>query len=53
MQSRALNQTGKPIFFNACEWGVEEPWKWMGQYANSWRTGADHHDKWVQMYDTQ
>ncbi len=45
-QSKALNATGKPIFFNACEWGVDDPWKWMAQYANSWRTGSDHHDEW-------
>ena len=45
-QSRALNKTGKPIFFNACEWGVEDPWEWMAEYANSWRSGPDHHDNW-------
>lgn len=44
--SKALNMTGKPIFFNACEWGVEDPWEWMAQYANSWRSGPDHHDNW-------
>ena len=21
---------------------------WMGQYANSWRSGPDHHDSWDQ-----
>ena len=46
VQSEALNKTGKPIFFNSCEWGVDNPWEWMGQYANSWRTGPDHHDDW-------
>ena len=45
-QSKALNATGKPIFFNACEGGKEDPWLWMGEYANSWRTGPDHHDNW-------
>ncbi|XP_019849586.1 PREDICTED: alpha-galactosidase-like [Amphimedon queenslandica] len=44
--SDALNKTGKPIFFNSCEWGVDNPWEWMHQYANSWRTGPDHHDDW-------
>lgn len=46
LQSEALNKTGKPIFFNSCEWGVDNPWEWMAQYANSWRTGPDHHDNW-------
>ena len=46
LQSTALNKTGKPIFFNACEWGVEDPWDWMHTYANSWRSGPDHHDDW-------
>jgi hypothetical protein len=23
----ALNKTGRPIFFEMCEWGLEEPWK--------------------------
>ena len=45
-QSKALNSTGKPIFFNSCEWGKENPWEWMAQYANSWRSGRDHHDSW-------
>lgn len=44
--TKALNKTGKPIFFAACEWGVEDPWDWMAKYANSWRSGPDHHDNW-------
>ncbi|XP_065836434.1 uncharacterized protein [Oscarella lobularis] len=44
--SKALNATGKPIFFNSCEWGVESPWEWMKMYANSWRSGDDHADNW-------
>ncbi len=27
---------------------MEDPWTWMGQYANSWRSGPDHHDSWDQ-----
>ena len=34
-------------FFNSCEWGVDKPWEWMYQYANSWRTGPDHDDDWT------
>lgn len=44
--SAALNATGHPIFFNSCEWGVDNPWEWMHMYANSWRSGPDHHDDW-------
>lgn len=51
VQSKALNATGKPIFFNSCEWGVEDPWTWMAQYANSWRSGPDHHDEWKSTAD--
>jgi len=25
---------------------VDNPWEWMWQYANSWRSGPDHHDNW-------
>ena len=24
----ALNSTGRQIFFNLCEWGVNRPWEW-------------------------
>jgi len=44
--SMALNATGRPIFFNTCEWGVDSPWTWASKIANSWRTGQDHHDNW-------
>jgi alpha-galactosidase len=44
--SKALNNTGKPIFFNSCEWGQDDPWTWMRPYANAWRSGPDHHDVW-------
>ena len=29
--SQALNNTGRPIYFLSCEWGVDEPWLWMGE----------------------
>ena len=25
---------------------MDNPWEWMWQYANSWRTGPDHSDNW-------
>ena len=46
LQSRAIDKTKKPIWLNSCEWGVDNPWEWMGKFANSWRTGKDHHDDW-------
>ena len=40
--SRALNETGHPMYFLACEWGVDAPWQWMRRYANAWRaTGGE------------
>ncbi|XP_065190875.1 uncharacterized protein LOC135821804 [Sycon ciliatum] len=49
--SVALNATGKPIFFNSCEWGKDSPWEWMRTYANSWRSGPDHSDHWASTRD--
>jgi len=48
--SIALNQTGRPIFFNLCEQGILSPWEWGPSCGNSWRTGADHHDTWDVSY---
>ena len=42
-----MDKTGKKIWLNSCEWGVDNPWEWMSKYANSWRTGPDHHDEWT------
>jgi len=44
--SKALNETKRPIFFDTCEWGVDNPWLWAPQIANGWRIGGDHHDNW-------
>jgi len=45
--SAALNATGRAMYFLSCEWGVDNPWQWMRQFANAWRSGADHHDIWI------
>jgi alpha-galactosidase len=45
--SAALNATGRPMYFLACEWGVDAPWQWMRHYANAWRATGDHFDYWV------
>eukprot|EP01124_Arcella_intermedia_P024789 TRINITY_DN4263_c0_g1_i1.p1 TRINITY_DN4263_c0_g1~~TRINITY_DN4263_c0_g1_i1.p1 ORF type:complete len:398 (-),score=70.60 TRINITY_DN4263_c0_g1_i1:48-1241(-) len=44
--SHALNVSGRAIFFEMCEWGVNDPWKWGAPLANQWRTTGDHHDDW-------
>ena len=40
--SKALNATGRPIHFNMCEWGLESPWEWGNDVAQSWRMSGDH-----------
>jgi hypothetical protein len=44
--SRALNETGRPIFFSICNWGQEDVAIWGSTYGNSWRTTGDISDKW-------
>ena len=41
----ALNATGRPILFSACEWAVDFPATWMGSVANSWRCARPHRDQ--------
>ena len=42
----ALNATGRPILFSACEWAVDFPGTWMGAVANSWRSTFDIENDW-------
>ena len=42
----ALNATGRPIFFAACEWAVDYPATWMNAVANTWRTTYDIEPYW-------
>lgn len=42
----ALNATGRPIFFAACEWAVDFPSSWMAPVANTWRTTYDIKNNW-------
>jgi alpha-galactosidase len=37
----ALRATGRPIFYNLCEWGQDAVWTWGAQTGNSWRTTGD------------
>jgi len=45
----ALNHTGRPIFYSACEWGDLLPALWFRSIANSWRTTGDISDHWLSM----
>ncbi|KAL9271303.1 Alpha-galactosidase 1-like protein [Drosera capensis] len=47
--SDALKATGRPIFYNICEWGDMEPALWAGELGNSWRTADDIVDNWNRM----
>lgn len=46
LMSTQLNATGRPIHFNLCEWGKDDPWKWGGKIAQSWRATGDHTPIW-------
>ncbi|XVF01694.1 hypothetical protein REPUB_Repub04eG0110600 [Reevesia pubescens] len=47
--SKALRDSGRPIFFSLCEWGQEDPATWAPSIGNSWRTTGDIQDKWESM----
>lgn len=49
--SQALMKQEKKIFFSMCEWGVEKPWEWSNDLANSWRTTGDIYDNWRSFID--
>lgn len=46
----ALKSVKRSIFFSACQWGEEDPSKWM-HYAQSWRTTGDIKDNYYIMHD--
>lgn len=47
--SKALLNSGRPIFFSLCEWGQDDPATWAGGIGNSWRTTGDIQDNWRSM----
>jgi alpha-galactosidase len=48
----ALKQTGRPIVYSLCQYGMAEPWKWGPSYgANMWRTTDDIEDSYFRMID--
>ncbi|EEB07832.1 alpha-galactosidase [Schizosaccharomyces japonicus yFS275] len=44
VMSKALNSTGRPIFYSLCQWGEDGPWNWASTIANSWRISGDIYD---------
>ena len=50
--SMALKATGREILFSACNWGVEEPWKWMRAIgAHMYRSTGDIVDNYKSFKD--
>jgi alpha-galactosidase len=45
----ALAQTGRPIVFSICNWGVKAPWRWGSEIGNLWRTTEDISDSYDRM----
>lgn len=47
---RALEATGRPIFFSLCQYGFDSVWKWGPKVGgNSWRTTDDIQDSYMSM----
>lgn len=51
LMSKALNETGRHIHFNMCEWGKDNPWEWGPEIAQSWRATGDHTPVWSSTKD--
>nr|AAR02007.1 galactan:galactan galactosyltransferase 1 [Ajuga reptans] len=49
VMTRALMNSGRPIFFAICEWGDMHPATWGYTVGNSWRTSCDIADNWERM----
>jgi alpha-galactosidase len=45
----ALAQSGRPIVFSICNWGVKAPWRWGPTTGNLWRTTGDISDNYDRM----
>lgn len=39
--SKALNKTNRPMLYSMCNWGVDGPWLFVPNIANSWRVTGD------------
>lgn len=38
---KATAQTGRPMVFSVCNWGVDDPWNWAPSFSTMWRTSTD------------
>ncbi len=48
----ALRSTGRDILFSACNWGQQEPWRWMGAIgAHMYRSTGDIMDNFISFTD--
>lgn len=45
----ALAQSGRPLVFSICNWGVKAPWRWGPKTGNLWRTTGDITDNYDRM----
>ena len=45
----ALTNSGRPIVFSICNWGVKTPWRWGPATGNLWRTTGDINDTYERM----
>ncbi len=45
----ALANSGRPIVFSICNWGVKTPWRWGPATGNLWRTTGDINDTYGRM----
>src|ERR1700682_804802 len=45
----ALANSGRPIVFSICNWGVKTPWRWGPSTGNLWRTTGDINDTYDRM----
>src|SRR5437667_12828116 len=45
----ALAESGRPIVFSICNWGVKAPWRWGPKTGNLWRTTGDINDTYDRM----
>ncbi|MGA8620584.1 MAG: glycoside hydrolase family 27 protein [Candidatus Sulfotelmatobacter sp.] len=45
----ALAQSGRPMVFSICNWGIKAPWRWGPHTGNLWRTTGDISDNYDRM----
>lgn len=43
---KALNATGRAVFWSLCDWGVDDPATWAPAIGNAWRTTYDIRPTW-------